>query len=158
MNKICLKKRRISSIIWSWIFFSPIWKCNYCHNCNFWRLSGRAQKHPSNEFTLLDVLIFYMGAGRSYIPVYSGSLDEIINRHFFFTVKRVVFSINNQSTSSHINVSLSEALLPWVPPFSFHVDTIVGSFWALLESPEKLRLSIANDRTLHKFGFSRKDF
>ena len=57
---------------------------------NFSGLSGRARK---KSFTLPDVYIFDMAAGRSC----GGSFDEITG-HCYFTVKRAVFINNNPRT------------------------------------------------------------
>ena len=56
-------------------------------------------ENPSNVFTLPDVKIFDMAAGRSC----GGSFDEITG-HCYLTVKRAVFNNNNQSTQNTISV------------------------------------------------------
>ena len=80
-------------------------------------------KHSSNIFTLPDVLIFDMVAGR-----YGGSFDKITG-HCYLTVKRAVFNNNNQSTLglSVISLWLSEALLSWALPFSFQMIQMIHS-------------------------------
>ena len=74
--------------------------------------------------------------------------DLSINVHFYLTVIRALFNINNQSTLSVISLWLSEALLPWAPRFSFHVFSSEGCFRALQESPEKMSATAAKTRDL----------
>ena len=67
-------------------------------------------------------------------------IGETCTGHCYLAAKRAVLNINSQSTLSVLSSWISEVILPWVPPFSFHVDTFEGCFPALGESPEKLRL------------------
>ena len=71
----------------------------------------------------------------------SRSFNEI-NEHFYLTVVKAVFSINNQSTLSVVSLRLSDALLPWAPPFSFLVFTFEECFQSSAGKPGKVEIVV----------------